>query len=178
MSPAIKLFLSITNYICTNENRRQQFCIDRYFCLLFVFAFVYLCLFLLIIFNIILWSRLAKSRPAAFPCPITLREGKLPWREHSESAKSNRSSVLAQFFFSLYIHPHISEGGSRGVTSIIICHSYVGGWGTISATINCTKCIWKFAHTYLRPSDWHRRRNANILILKSSFYKFTWYLWI
>ena len=160
-----------------------------YFYLLFVFIFVicvlfclslcacvFVCLYLLIIFNIILWSRLAKSRPAAFPCPITLREGKLPWREHSESAKSNRSSVFAQVF-SHYISTHIYL--KEGVGGHINNHlPFLGGWGTISATINCIKCIWKLAHKYFRPGDWHRRRNANILILKSSFYKFTRYLWI
>lgn len=239
MSQVIKLFLSITNNICTYAARKivgKRSVFDVYFCLLFVFAFVFLCvilslcafvfvcLYLSIIFNVILLSRLAKSWPAALPCPIfyccfcifyvfyslfilvfvfcwssstlscgagwqkvgprlspvPLLCGKANCRGGNIPSLQNQTEAAfwLNFFFSLYIHPHISEGGSRGVTSIISYHSYVGGWGTISATINCTKCIWKFAHTYLRHSDWHRRRNANILILKSSFYKFTWYLWI
>ena len=140
-----------------------------YFCVLFclcVLSFLYVC---------ICRSSSTSSCGAGWQkvgprlSPVPLLCGKANCRGGNIPSLQNQTEAAFSLNFFLTIYPHISEGGSRGVTSIIICHSYVGGWGTISATINCIKCIWKLAHKYFRPGDWHRRRNANILILKSSF---------
>ena len=191
MSQVIKLFFSITNNICTEENSRQQigtwcvllFTVCIYLCNLCVILSFFVCLcFCMFVFvdhlQHYLVEPVGKKSARGFPLSHYSAGRQIAVEGTFRVCKIKPKQRFGSIFFSLHIHPHISEGGSRRVTSIIICHSYVGGWGTISATINCTRCIWKFAHTYLRPSDWHRRRNANILILKSSFYKFTWYLWI
>ena len=136
------------------ENSRQQICIDVYFCLLFVFVFVYLCVilsfsvcfrFCMFVFvdhlQHYLVEPVGKKSARGFPLSHYSAGRQIAVEGTFRVCKIKPKQRFGSIFFSLYIHPHISEGGSRGVTSIIICHSYVGGWGTISATINCTRCI-------------------------------------